>query len=54
EGKETFLHAGGESFEMIPCLNAHPLWVSALAKWVKDYANGSKEMIVNEEQRAIK
>lgn len=34
EGKETFLHNGGESFDMIPCLNVHPLWVKALAKWV--------------------
>jgi ferrochelatase len=46
EGKETFLHAGGESFEMIPCLNVHPLWVSALAKWVKEYANGNNEMVL--------
>ena len=34
EGKETFLHAGGESFTMIPCLNVHPLWVQAIVKWV--------------------
>jgi protoporphyrin/coproporphyrin ferrochelatase len=30
EGKEIFLHAGGESFTLIPCLNVHPLWVKAL------------------------
>lgn len=53
EGKESFLHAGGESFEMIPCLNAHPLWVNALAKWIRDYANGSEEMIVKEQHHAI-
>lgn len=35
-GKETFLHAGGESYTMIPCLNVHPTWVQTLAKWVKD------------------
>ena len=35
EGKEIFLHAGGESFTMIPCMNVHPLWVKALEKWVK-------------------
>lgn len=35
EGKETFLHAGGESFEMIPCLNVHPMWVKALDKLVR-------------------
>jgi len=45
-GKETFLHAGGESYTMIPCLNIHPLWVSAITKWIKEYANGNKEMIL--------
>jgi len=46
EGKESFMHAGGESFEMIPCLNVHPLWVGAIAKWVKEYAGGSQEMVL--------
>lgn len=32
EGKETFLHAGGESFTLIPCLNTHPAWVSTIIK----------------------
>lgn len=32
EGKEIFLHAGGESFTMIPCLNTHPMWVEAISK----------------------
>jgi len=31
-GKETFMNAGGESYEMIPCLNTNLLWVAALAK----------------------
>lgn len=35
EGKESFLHAGGEFFEMIPCLNVHPLWVKAIACWLQ-------------------
>jgi ferrochelatase len=35
QGKEIFLHAGGESFAMIPCLNTHPLWVGAIAKWIR-------------------
>lgn len=30
EGKSEFLEAGGESFEMIPCLNEHPAWVGFL------------------------
>jgi len=46
EGKETFLHNGGESFEMIPCLNVHPLWVSTMAKWIKEQAAGNQEMIL--------
>jgi protoporphyrin/coproporphyrin ferrochelatase len=39
QGKEIFLHAGGESFTVIPCLNTHPLWVNAIAKWVKRTMN---------------
>lgn len=33
-GRETFLHAGGESFTMIPCLNSNALWVDAVAKLI--------------------
>ncbi len=29
-GKESFLEAGGETYEMIPCLNVEPMWVEAL------------------------
>ncbi len=29
-GRDTFLQAGGKEFEMIPCLNEHPLWLRAL------------------------
>ncbi len=28
--KSDFLTGGGESFQFIPCLNAHPVWVDAL------------------------
>ena len=45
-GKETFLAAGGEEYEMIPCLNVDPLWVQALAGWVRDYGKGKKEMLL--------
>lgn len=37
EGKEIFLHAGGESFTMIPCLNAHPLWVEAIKEMINKH-----------------
>ena len=38
-GKETFLHAGGESYTMIPCMNVHPLWVKAVVEMVKGEVN---------------
>ena len=31
EAKEAYLHAGGESFSYIPCLNNHAQWIDALA-----------------------
>jgi len=31
ECRETFLHAGGEAFHYIPCLNERPDWIAALA-----------------------
>lgn len=34
EGKETFLHAGGTSFQLIPCMNVHPSWVKTVAAMV--------------------
>jgi len=45
-GRESFLNAGGQSYTMIPCLNTHPLWVEALAGWVRDYAGGDRSMIL--------
>ncbi len=33
-GRESFLASGGESFQMIPCLNLDASWVKALASWV--------------------
>ena len=31
-GREQFQHAGGESLELVPCLNDHPSWVAALKR----------------------
>ncbi|HTV39648.1 MAG TPA: ferrochelatase [Candidatus Sulfotelmatobacter sp.] len=36
-GKETFLNAGGKEFAQIPCLNEHPLWISALEKMAQKF-----------------
>lgn len=46
-GKETFIHAGGETYEMIPCLNTNPLWVHTIVKWVDEYKEGERKMILN-------
>lgn len=45
-GKDSFINAGGESYTMIPCLNSNPLWVEALAGWVRDVAMGNDSMIL--------
>lgn len=46
QGKETFLHAGGKSFTMIPCLNVHPDWVQAVAGYVDSIAAGDSRMVL--------
>jgi len=35
-GKETFIEAGGLQYNMIPCLNDHPVWVEALKTWTDE------------------
>ncbi len=45
-GKETFEEAGGEEYTMIPCMNVHPLWVEAIAKYVEAVAAGDREMVL--------
>lgn len=47
QGKESFLAAGGESFTLIPCLNLHPLWVQALAGWVKQEAQSWERTVAD-------
>lgn len=45
EGKETFLHAGGESFTFIPCMNTSTAWVDTISLWMKEYVNGERSMV---------
>jgi ferrochelatase len=45
-GKESFLHAGGEEYTFIPCLDIQPLWIKALATYARDFAAGKKEMVL--------
>ena len=35
QGKASFLDSGGESFQLIPCLNTHESWVGVLEGWCK-------------------
>ncbi len=35
-GREIFLHAGGDKYTMIPCLNTNPLWVATLKKLIAE------------------
>ncbi len=37
-GRETFVQAGGERYTLIPCLNEHPAWISALENMVKPFS----------------
>lgn len=41
QGKEDFLAAGGESYELIPCLNEHPAWIDFLAKRISEFQENS-------------
>ncbi|HVS97378.1 MAG TPA: ferrochelatase [Puia sp.] len=46
-GKETFLDAGGEEYEMIPCLNSEAAWVEAVAGWIHATAAGDESLLLD-------
>jgi len=39
--RQTFISAGGEDLQLIPSLNSDPLWVEAVAKWLKGAADSN-------------
>lgn len=41
QGRDTFLQAGGESFQQIPCLNDHPAFIDFLAKRARNWLEAS-------------
>jgi protoporphyrin/coproporphyrin ferrochelatase len=45
QARKTFLDAGGESFEFIPCMNTQPQWVQTVTNWIKDYFNGDTTIL---------
>jgi len=40
EAREAFLHAGGQDFHYIPCLNDHPAWITALCDITEQHLQG--------------
>jgi ferrochelatase len=36
-GRASFLGAGGQSFQLIPCLNEHPAWIATLENMAKKF-----------------
>jgi ferrochelatase len=52
EGKEQFLHAGGEWFQHVPCLNDQPPYIDFLAGRVRAWIGGRKPVEVQAGQRA--
>ncbi|MCL4145264.1 UNVERIFIED_CONTAM: hypothetical protein GTU68_042920, partial [Idotea baltica] len=36
EAREDFIERGGESLELIPCLNDHPVWIEAMEEIIRD------------------
>jgi ferrochelatase len=41
EGREIFLHNGGEEFTLIPCLNTHKAWIDALSTIIGTFASST-------------
>ncbi len=40
EAREAFVHAGGKTFNYIPCLNDEPIWMDALAAIAEQHLQG--------------
>lgn len=41
-GRESFLHAGGKDYALIPCMNEHPQWITALENMANRFVAGGK------------
>lgn len=53
EARETFLHAGGEQFHYIECLNDSPAWISALRDVAQQHLAGWPLKAEGEAQRQV-
>ena len=47
-GRESFLAAGGTDFALIPCLNEHPLWLTALEGMVARFTTAGQNQAAQE------
>lgn len=47
EGRESFLHNGGEDFQLVPCLNTDPAWVNTLGAWLNNSLQGATNMYLD-------
>jgi len=45
EAREAFLHAGGQEFRSIPCLNDSPAWITALSRIAQQHLAGWMEPV---------
>ncbi len=45
-GRQTFLDAGGMDFQLIPCLNEHPLWLAFLEKLTRQFMGESETKVL--------
>ena len=50
EAREAFLHAGGEVFHYIPCLNDDPQWISALGDLAQQHLAGWPTLAAPDDQ----
>jgi protoporphyrin/coproporphyrin ferrochelatase len=53
EVRQAFMAAGGLEYDVIPCLNEHPLWIAALADLVLRHLQGWLAAGPTEEQREL-
>ena len=61
EAREAFLHAGGQEFRYLPCLNDQPEWISALCAiaqrhmggWDTAASGGSADALAQSRTRAL-
>jgi ferrochelatase len=51
-GREIFLAAGGRDFQLIPCLNEQPLWLSFLERLVREFASEKADAVFSDRTNA--